>query len=289
MQKIKYVFFGTPSFAVTILEELEKMGLIPSLIVTQPDAPYGRGKNITPPPVKVWAQDRKIEFLQPEKIDEAFLEKIKKNEWDLFIVAAYGKLLPQALLDIPEHGTLNVHPSLLPRLRGPSPIRSAILQDEKETGVSIMLLDDKMDHGPLVTQEKIEIPEWPPDAMWLENSLAHAGGSLLSRTIPDWIAGNIEAREQNHEQTTYCSKLLKKDAEINLSGDAYENLLKIRGYGGDIGAYTFFERADKKIRVEIIDASLNQSGELKINSVKPEGKNEMSYEDFLRSGAHPIT
>ncbi|MCI0542427.1 methionyl-tRNA formyltransferase, partial [bacterium] len=122
----QFIFFGTPDFAVGVLEELEKKGLLPSFVVTAPDKPKGRGLVLTPPPVKVWAEARGIKILQPEKLDQNFIAELKKYSWDLFVVAVYGKIIPKEILLLPKHGALNVHPSLLPRLRGASPIQSAI-------------------------------------------------------------------------------------------------------------------------------------------------------------------
>lgn len=152
-KEIKYAYFGTDGFAVAILDELKKADLLPELIVTNPDKPKGRKLVMTPPEVKVWADENGIKTLQPEKLDEDFINSLKKDEWDLFVVASYGKIIPEEIINLPKHKTLNVHPSLLPLYRGPSPIESAILDDSKETGVTIMRMDKKMDHGPILNQE----------------------------------------------------------------------------------------------------------------------------------------
>lgn len=301
---IHFVFFGTPNLSVIILNELKVAGFLPSLIVTRPDAPRGRGKVMAPPPVAVWTKEHGIPLLQPAKITDDFIYEVKKNnDWDVFIVAAYGKILPQALLNIPSHGTLNVHPSLLPRLRGPSPIRSAILNDERETGVTIMLLDAEMDHGPIIEQEVVKPPaggpEWPPRARELESTLAHAGGKLLAQTLLPWVRDEIEAQEQNHSQATFCKTIKKEHGLLNLNDNPYQNLLKIRAFEGWPGTYTFFEKNGKKIRVQIIDAHMENlpalpahagqaGGKLVIDIVRPEGKRDMPYADFLRSSAVKI-
>ena len=155
--RIKFVFFGTPELSVEILEHLKENGFIPSLIVTNPDRPQGRKMILTPPPVKLWAQKNEIKFLQPEKLDSVFNLQLATYNPQLFIVVAYGKILPKKVLEIPEKGTLNIHYSLLPKYRGASPIESAILNDDKDTGVSIMLMDERMDHGPVVAQQRPEI------------------------------------------------------------------------------------------------------------------------------------
>ena len=283
-EKISFVFFGTPQLAVTVLDELEATSLVPSLVVTMPDEKKGRGLALTPPPVKTWAESRDITLLQPEQLHSNILENVGMS-WDAFVVVAYGKLLPKEILEIPKCGTLNVHTSLLPRLRGPSPIRSAILNDEKKTGVSILLLDEEMDHGPLIAQKPVTVA-WPPHASELERALMQAGGRLLAQILPQWVAGNIEAREQNHDLATYSEKIEKEDGLLDLNADAYKNLLKIRAFEGWPSTYAFFERNKKKIRVQILDAHLDNE-KLVIDKVKPEGKREMSYEEFLRSGARP--
>jgi methionyl-tRNA formyltransferase len=202
----------------------------------------------------------------------------------VFVVASFGSILPKTLLDIPKHGTVNVHPSLLPRLRGPSPMRSAILRDEKETGVSIMLLDEQMDHGPLLAQKKVFVDPWPSRGRVLDDLLAREGGALLAKTLPLWVAGEIEPQEQNHDLATYTEKFTKEDGLLDLKDNPYRNLLKVRAFEGWPGTYALFERAGKRIRVQILDAHLDGS-RFVIDIVKPEGKKEMPYEDFLRSGA----
>ncbi|MFH1402393.1 MAG: methionyl-tRNA formyltransferase, partial [Patescibacteria group bacterium] len=235
------IFFGTPEFAVGILEELKKTEIMPNLIVTAPDKPAGRKLKLTPPPVKIWAEENEINVLQPQKLDGDFLSALKKSPsnfcgnfsgWVLFIVAAYGKIIPQTILDIPKFGTLNVHPSLLPKFRGPAPIHSAILAGERESGVSIMLLDAEMDHGPILAQEKItlyknSISEMPSTDQ-LEKQLAIAGGKLLGNTIPKWLSGEIKACEQNHNEATYCQKLKSDDGLLNLNAEAELNFRKIQ-------------------------------------------------------------
>src|SRR3990167_11414970 len=285
---ILFVFFGTGEIARAVLEELLSAGLAPSLVVTAPDRKRGRGLSLSPSPVAARAAEHGLETLKPEKLDEACISKIKTQNSKLFIVSDYGAILPQKLLNIPEKGTLNMHPSLLPRLRGPSPIRSAILTDEKRVGVSIMLLDDKMDHGPIVAQKEVEAPVWPPRGSVLDHVLSHAGGQLLAQILPLWARTEIEARPQNHDLATYCEKFSKEDGLLDLRGDAYQNLLQIRAFEGLPGTYAFFERDGRRIRAQILDAEL-EGGQLVIKSVKPEGKKEMSYEQFTRTGAKPLS
>ncbi len=288
---IRFVFFGTAPLAIGVLDALEIAGFLPSLVVAGPDTVDSRKKTIVFPPEKIWALAHNIEVVQPQKLDPEFLDFLKTRTYNLepsvFIVASYGKILPKALLDIPAHGTLNMHPSLLPRLRGPSPIRSAILNDEREIGVSIILLDDKMDHGPIIAQKKVVVPEYPPHGADLDILLALEGGAMLAEYLPRWVAGEIEPHPQNHDLATTCRMFKKEDGLIDLHADAYQNLLKIRAFEGWPGTYTFFSKGDQKIRTKILDAHIDEDM-LRIDRVIPEGKHEMSYVEFLRSGAKPL-
>ncbi len=286
--EIDFVFFGTGRIARLVLEEMILAGFTPTLVVTSPDAPQGRGMQVAASPVADYAATQDIGTWKPERIDADFCAKLAAGKWPVFIVADYGYILPQTLLDIPKRGALNVHPSLLPRLRGPSPIRSAILADERDTGVSIIVLDAEMDHGAIIAQKKVAIPEWPPRAVELEETLARSGGKLLAEILPHWIEGEIDATEQNHDVATYCEKFEKEDGLIDLNADAHQNLLKVRAYEGWPGTYTYFEKGGKKIRVKILDAHVEES-EFKIDIVVPEGKRVMPYDEFIRSGAKPYT
>jgi methionyl-tRNA formyltransferase len=279
--KTKIAFFGTPDISVIILKELKKAGLTPELVVTMPDKPVGRKLVLTSPPVKVWAKNNNVDFIQPNKLDGITLNLLRDKSFDLFVVASYGKILKKELLDIPKHGTLNVHPSLLPRLRGASPIISAILNDEKKTGVTIMLLDAGIDSGPILAQASIEAEPWPVNANELGKLLMREGGKMLTEVIPKWIAGEIKPEVQDQTKATFTKKITKEDGLIELDGDPYQNLLKIRAFVEWPGTYFFAKKNDKQIRVKITDADLDDD-KLKINKVIPEGKKEMNYKDFLR-------
>lgn len=274
-------FFGTPIFAVYVLEELKTMGIEPDIIVTAPDKPAGRGLELTAPPVKEWALEQGIPVLQPESLKEQnlpdrqagdALELLQNSEWDLFIVAAYGKILPKSVIDLPRRGVLNVHPSLLPKFRGASPVESQILEDEQETGVSIMLIDEEMDHGPIVAQASIVPEEWPVRANLLEELLAREGGKLLGEAIPPWLSGDIEAVEQEHAKATFTKKIAKVDGEIDLGDDDYQNYLKFCAYDGWPG--TFFFKDGK--RIKIVDAEYKSDVFTPLRII-PEGKKETDF------------
>jgi methionyl-tRNA formyltransferase len=277
---ISFVFFGTPDFAVGVLDEMEKNGLLPSLVVTAPDKPRGRKLVITPPEVKVWASKRGIPVFQPAKLDDVAVSKLKAKNPELFVVAAYGKLIPKSILEIPKHGSLNVHPSLLPKLRGASPIQSSILTEDK-TGVTIMLIDEEMDHGPIVAQEEFSGLPWPPKASALQNALAKIGGRMLSDILPKYVRGEIVPAEQDHAKATYTKKIQKEDGLLNLSDDAEKNFRKIQAFDTWPRAHFFHESRGKKIWVIVTDAEVNNK-QLIIKKVLPEGQNEMTYEEFLR-------
>lgn len=310
---MNFVFFGASEFAVKILETMRQKDFIPDLITTTPDKPKGRKLILTPSPVKIWAQKNNIPFAQPEKLDENFTKELKNKKYDLFIVAAYGKILPKNILEIPKHGTLNAHPSLLPKFRGPSPIQSFILSGEKETGITIILLDEEMDHGPIVAQKKLKtlkdsktsfskllIPKILqnkilrahtcnfeklvfPSFKKLEKQLAELSGEILTEIIPDWIEKKIKPAEQNHSQATYTKKITKEDGKLDLSEPTEIIERKIRAFTPWPGAYVFVNNK----RIIITQAEINKTGALKIKRVKPEGKNEMDYLDYLR-GNPPI-
>lgn len=274
---MRFAFFGTSHIAAHALDALSEAGYVPALVVAPRGKPQGRTQEVVACTVEQWASAREIPVRHDHDIG---------SDWDVCIVADYGRILKKELLDLPRHGFLNIHPSLLPRLRGPSPMRSAILTDEKRTGVTIMLVDEEVDHGPIVAQKEVPMPEWPPRLSDMERALMRAGGALLAQILPAWIAGDIEARAQHHDLATHTGKFEKEDGLLNLSDPAYTNILKIRALEGNPGTYAFFERNGKRIRVQILDATL-ANGKLAITRVKPEGKSEMGYDAFLRGGAKP--
>jgi methionyl-tRNA formyltransferase len=280
-EQSSFVFFGTPEFASIILDELEAKGYLPSLIVTAPDKPRGRGLVITPSEVRVWGTAHNIPVITPSTLrDDGIATTLRDAHADFFVVAAYGKIIPKNILEIPPHGVLNVHPSLLPKFRGSSPIESAILSDEPHTGVSIMLLDEEMDHGPVITQRERIIKDWPPKGSLLTRDLAHFGGALLAEIIPEWLSG-LKAGPQDHSKATFTKKITKEDGLIDLADDPVKNLKKVRALDEWPGTYTFVPHEGKSIRLKILDAKIEE-GKFVPTRVIPEGKKEMDYQDFLR-------
>lgn len=206
------VFFGTPEFAVPILERLRSLVNLVG-VVTQPPKPTGRGHRLQRSPVHALAETLHAPILTPNRLEESgFLEDFSELRPDVAILAAYGNMIPNAVLSIPKHGFLNVHPSLLPLYRGPSPVASALLAGDQVTGTTIMLLDRKMDHGPILAQRKLAIDshEHRPS---LERRLSLLGADLLENTLLPYLAGEIAATDQNHRDATF-TKLVKREASI---------------------------------------------------------------------------
>lgn len=280
-QSPRFAFFGTPEFSVRILTILESHGLLPVVVVTAPDRPRGRGQTVSPTPVKSWALERNIPTLEPASLrnNDQFLAKLASYELDVSVVAAYGFIMPNTVLETPRLGSINVHPSLLPKYRGASPIESQIRNDEEKIGVTIMLMDEEMDHGPILSTIEIRRPRLLPDALELEKVLAEAGGELLSETLVLYAQGDssVQPREQDHDNATYTKKIAKADTLINLSGDPYENFLKIQAYKR-FKPHFFIEKDGKQMRVVITRAAYNEKeNTLIIERVIPEGGKEMAY------------
>lgn len=269
MKEIRFVFFGSSNFSIEVLDTLETLGLSPVAVVTMPDRPKGRKLILTENPVKTWAKERNIKVV----------EEVDGIKADVFIVASYGKILPEKLINTPKFKTLNVHPSLLPKLRGPAPIQGAIL-GENETGVSIMRLDSKMDHGPILVQRKVEFNKWPEKYSVVEKTLAEAGAKLLAETLPKWLknppselAGRQNPLEipQDESLATFTHMIKKEDADI--SNDSPEIALR------KVYAYEIWPRA-RKSELVITKAHI-EDGKFVPDRVIPPGKEEMDYKDYL--------
>jgi methionyl-tRNA formyltransferase len=215
--EVNIVFFGTPEFNIPVLEKLnEEFNLI--AVVSTPDQILGRKKILTPTPVKEYALKIKVPFIfTPNRLKEnkEFVEDLKKLAPDLFVVSAYGKIIPQEVLDIPKFGTLNIHPSLLPKYRGTSPLQTALLSGDKVSGITIMELDNLMDHGPIIYQEKIEISHEDTSES-LHTKFFQTGANLLINLIPDYINGLIKPKKQNHNQATFTQIIKKEDGYFEI-------------------------------------------------------------------------
>ena len=276
---VNFAFFGTDEFSVNVLETLKEGGLIPSLIITTPDKPKGRKLLLTPPEVKIWAEKNKISYIQPAKLDSALIDKLKALDFSL--VASYGKIIPFEILELPRYKTLNIHPSILPELRGPSPIQETILRDLKP-GVTIIKLDAKVDHGPIIAQRKLETKNWPIKTSLLSPLLAQLGAKLFTEILPDFLSGKIKEEPQDDSVATFTKKIEKNDALIDLTADPKANYKKILAYDIWPRAFFFKDVKGKQTRVVITSAKL-ENGKLTIEKVIPENKKEMSYETFLKN------
>ena len=292
MKKLKIIFMGTPDFAAPALKQLVSNNYEISAVITAPDKPIGRKQEVTPPPIKKLALQYKIPVLQPEKILNSSWPKpdlksqILNLNPDLIVVSAYGKIIPKEILDIPQYGSLNIHPSLLPKYRGPSPIQFAILNGEKITGATIMLMDEKMDHGPILAQEKIEIPS-DETSQTLHDKLAQLGADLLIKTIPQYVQGEIKPKPQDEKNASYTKILTREDGKIDWRKSAESIERQIRAFTPWPGAWTIDGKRLKILKAKVVDKKdgltfKTKRGYLLLEMVQPEGKKTMSGEEFIR-------
>lgn len=242
--KIKIVFLGTGEFGTTILQGLIENEYKPVLVYD--------------------------------------FKKIKELKPDLVIVASYGKVIPKKILEIPKHGCLNIHPSFLPKYRGPSPIQTTILNGDKKTGVTIILMDEKIDHGPILVQQEWEIPNSKITYPELSQKLAQLGIKLLIQTIPKWIRGEIKPKSQDHSKATHTKILKREDGKIDWSEPAQEIERQIRAFNPWPGTFTFIKHKNKTLRIKVLEADISKDNKLIIKKLQPEGKKAMSFEEFKR-------
>ncbi|MBI3305264.1 methionyl-tRNA formyltransferase [Candidatus Parcubacteria bacterium] len=266
MSIAKFLYFGTPEFSRIVLEELLESGFAPVAVVTAPDKPVGRKQVLTESPVAAFAKQNGVEVLKPEKIKPLeFVEKLKSYQPDLMVVAAYGKIIPQAILDVPKHGAINVHPSLLPKWRGASPIPYAILNGDQKTGVTIMLMDAEMDHGAILAQEEVVL-KGDEITVALTSRLARIGGRMLTEVIPRWLAGKVTPVEQDHAAATYTKILTKEDGRIDWSKSAAQIERQVRAFDPWPGAWAVWARDGEASVIKLLAASAVPHSE-------PRGKN----------------
>jgi methionyl-tRNA formyltransferase len=302
----KVIFMGTPDFSVPVLQSLidEKYDVI--AVVTQPDRPVGRKRILTPPPVKVAAENHGIPVYQPEKIrDEEELNQVLALNPDFIVTAAFGQILPNALLEAPKFGCINVHASLLPELRGGAPIHYSILQGKEKTGISIMYMVEKLDAGDIISQVEVDIEE-SDHVGTLHDKLSEAGAKLLIETIPQLLAGDISPVKQDDSKATFARNIKREQEKINWSKDGEEIYNHIRGLHPWPVAYTTLDGSVMKVwwgekvtadssspgeivRIEeggFVVSTGNSTG-IKITDLQPSGKKRMSAKDYLLgAGAH---
>ncbi len=288
----RILFMGTPLFAVPSLEKLaEEFEVIG--VVAQPDRPAGRGQKLTPPPTKLLAREKGIPVYQPERIKD-FTEKIRELSPDCIVVVAYGKILPKEILDIPPYGVVNLHASLLPRYRGAAPIQRALMAGEKITGNTVMLVNEKMDAGDILSQEEIPIEE-EDNFLTLSEKLAKRGAELLVRTLKDWFGGRIKPVPQREEEATYAPPVQKEEFRICWKADAQSVKDRVRGLYPNAYA-TFRGKRIKLLRARVVEEE-GEPGEVLstekfivgcgkkavevLELISPKGR-KMSGEEFVR-------
>jgi methionyl-tRNA formyltransferase len=303
----RIAFMGTPDFAVPVLDRIVEDGYEVVLAITQPDRPKGRKKVMTPPPVKVAAEKHGIPVFQPEKIKNEY-EEVLKYEPDLIVTAAFGQILPEALLEAPTYGCINVHASLLPELRGGAPIHYAILQGKKETGVTIMFMVKKLDAGDMLA--KVTVPIDDHDHVGtLHDKLSVAGADLLAQTLPSLLEGKIKPEVQDHEKATFASNIKREQELIDWSNDQQTVYNHVRGMHPWPVAYTYWDGKPMKIWwtekvngtfdqkpgtvVAIEDNGfLVQTGDqkaVKVTELQPSGKKKMEGEAFINGAGQALS
>jgi len=300
--RVRAVFMGTPQFAATILESLLRGSCEVLAVYTQPDKPAGRGRPVVFPPVKKLALERQIPVIQPESFKSSEVkEKLASFRPEVIIVAAFGSILPSEVLSLPEFACLNVHPSLLPRHRGPSPVANTILCGDELTGVTVMLIDTGLDTGPILAQRKVGISFMDTTGS-LSSRLANVGAALLLEALPKWMGGELTRHAQDESQATYSKLITGEDAEIDWHLSALELWRRVRAYNPWPSCYTWCQGKRLKIHkaIPLGDVREGEIGEvialaeqpgvgvvtkhgiLGLCQVQLAGKREMPANDFVR-------
>lgn len=278
----RIVFFGTPDFSVPTLKMLINHQYQIISVVTQADKPVGRQQILSPSPIKKIAQQNNILVLQPKKLrqDQDFFKKFQELKPDLAIVVAYGQIIPQNILDVPKYGFINSHGSLLPKLRGASPMPAAILEGLAKTGITIMQMDATMDTGNILSQAELELPQ-NATISWLYDEMKFLSAKLLLETLPDYLAGKISPRKQDNSQASYCTLITKDMGRVDLNNDSPDLIYrKFRAYTPWPGVWTM--KNNKRLKLIELDINNNQ---LEIKKVLPEGKKIMSWNEYLRGNS----
>lgn len=295
---------GTPLFAKEILDALIKNGYNIVAVFTRPDAPKGRKQELAKSPVKELAEANKIPVYQPQTLDEKTVEGIEELKPDIIVAAAYGKILPRKILNIPGFGCLNIHISLLPKFRGPSPIQNALLAGEKETGATIFLMNEGIDTGDILSREKIKISA-DDTAESLSQKLSRLGAELLLKTLPLWVERKINPQKQDDSQTSLCQLIEREDGHIIWEEESKNIYNKFRAFYPWPGIFSFWENNGTLERIKFIKISLEREdsptarrageifqagdkiavqalkGVIIIEEIQPEGKKPMAAKDFI--------
>lgn len=288
-RQIKFIFLGTGPLAESSLFSLYQNDLIPSLVITSPNKKVGRGLEIQKNIIATWCESKDIEVWQPESLKDLDIKNspLGEDDFDLSIVASYPKILREEILNLPKFGSLNIHPSLLPKYRGPSPIQTALLNGDTETGITIIKLDKEIDHGPILIQKEIEILEEDTNEK-LERKCGGEGGEMLNQILESYLEGSLKLKEQNHEEATFTRKFEKAEGKIELEDKAEVLQNKFKAFLPHIPIFFIIQHQDREFRVKITEINLSrkESGDKLakdiIKKVIPEGKSEMNFSDFER-------
>jgi len=300
MNTKKLIFFGTSDFSVPALKALATAGYEISLVVTTPDEPVGRKQLLTPPPIKTMADSLGLRAIQPKSLkkDLTIVDSLSALSPDFAVVASYGKIIPQAIIDLFPQGMINIHPSLLPKYRGPSPIQSVLLNGEKETGVCIIQLDAEVDHGAIIARQELGIMN-NESCIELSERLAKVGADLLIKALPGYLSGDTKPQEQDHTQATFTKKFTSEDGKIDWQKSAEEINNQIRALNPEPGTFCLLNDEVLKI-IRAIGTSeptgespvgslvqqdkkllaVTGNGILEILELQPAGKKPMSAQDF---------
>ncbi len=283
----KFAYLGTPYVARDTLAQLVAAGYAPTVVITSPDARRGRGLVETPSETKAWAEERGIPVLAPEKLDASFLERLRAYDCDYGIAVAYGKIIPQDMLDAFPRGILNVHYSLLPAYRGASPVETALWHGDTVTGVTIQQMVYELDAGDVLSQE--EMPIQPDDTTrTLRPRLIDLGADLLIRTLPAFLEGTARAVPQDGARASRAPKIRKEQGRLDLAADPEKNWNTYRALRESPGTYFFAEKGGKRIRVKVADA-LYEGGIFRITRIVPEGKSEQDFSYLEQAGWTPVS
>jgi methionyl-tRNA formyltransferase len=301
MERIRIVFMGTPEFAVPSLRALIESGHEVVAVVTQPDRPKGRKRELTPPPVKAEALQHGIPVFQPEKLRRSdTIEELSKLMPDLIVTAAYGQILPKSVLDIPRLGCINVHASLLPRYRGGAPIHYAVMNGDPVTGVTIMYMAEGLDTGDMISKVEVSITDEDTTGTMFAK-LSEAGAELVKETLPRLIRGDIQAEPQAEELATYSPNIQREDERIRWNRPARELFNHIRGLNPFPGAFTTWNGEVLKVWAAMelsgneaaapgtvlsvlasgIDVAAGEGSVLRLTEIQPAGKKAMKVEQFV--------
>ena len=302
VENISIGFFGTSIFALKALSKLYENQVNIKFVISQTPKPSGRGKRISDSPVGNFAKKKNLSLLCPNKLDEEFYNQISSYNIDFIVIVAYGNLLTSKILSLPKFFCLNIHGSILPKWRGAAPIQRAILNSDKKTGVSIMIVEENLDSGPVIMKKEIYIQK-NDNAGTLHEKLSVIGSELILKALVDISNNNYSTKKQKENEATYAEKILKSETKIDWSENAQIINNKVRAFNPWPGAWTYLHKKNKKIRIKIVEAEvINVSGPLtqeylraaqknlivkcnksflKIKKVQPEGKKILNYSDFL--------